>query len=62
MGRVYPPLTVMESPTFLAGTAPEAAAAIKSGLSVVLGCTMATAERFARVRQYGVVPRAFQVS
>jgi len=62
MGRVHPPLTVMEGPTFLAVSAPESATVINRAYDVVLGCTMATAERFARVRQHGVVPLVFQVS
>ena len=47
--------------TFLAGTKPESATAIKLANNAVLGCAMvAMAEGFALVRKYGVVPQVFQ--
>jgi 3-hydroxyisobutyrate dehydrogenase-like beta-hydroxyacid dehydrogenase len=61
MGRVEPLLSVMGRRTFLAGTRPESATAIKLANNAVLGCAMvAMAEGFALVRKYGVVPQVFQ--
>ena len=61
MGRVQPLLNVMGRRTFLAGTTPESATAIKLANNAVLGCAMvAMAEGFALVRKYGVVPQVFQ--
>jgi 3-hydroxyisobutyrate dehydrogenase-like beta-hydroxyacid dehydrogenase len=61
MGRVQPLLSVMGRRTFLAGSKPESATAIKLANNAVLGCAMvAMAEGFALVRKYGVVPQVFQ--
>ena len=61
MGRVQPLLNVMGRRTFLAGSTPESATAIKLANNAVLGCAMvAMAEGFALVRKYGVVPQVFQ--
>jgi len=61
MGRVQPLLDVMGRRTFLAGSTPESATAIKLANNAVLGCAMvAMAEGFALVRKYGVVPQVFQ--
>jgi len=61
IGRVQPLLNVMGRRTFLAGTKPESATAIKLANNAVLGCAMvAMAEGFALVRKYGVVPQVFQ--
>jgi 3-hydroxyisobutyrate dehydrogenase-like beta-hydroxyacid dehydrogenase len=61
MGRVQPLLNVMGRRTFLAGSKPESATAIKLANNAVLGCAMvAMAEGFALVRKYGVVPQVFQ--
>jgi len=61
MGRVQPLLNVMGRHTFLAGSKPESATAIKLANNAVLGCAMvAMAEGFALVRKYGVVPQVFQ--
>jgi 3-hydroxyisobutyrate dehydrogenase-like beta-hydroxyacid dehydrogenase len=61
IGRVQPLLDVMGRRTFLAGTSPESATAIKLANNAVLGCAMvAMAEGFALVRKYGVVPQVFQ--
>ena len=46
--------------TFLAGTNPEAATAIKLANNLVLGCAIeAMGEAFSLVRKYGVVPQVF---
>lgn len=61
IGRVEPLLNVMGRRTFLAGSKPESATAIKLANNAVLGCAMvAMAEGFALVRKYGVVPQVFQ--
>ena len=61
LGRVHPLLNVMGRRTFLAGSKPESATAIKLANNAVLGCAMvAMAEGFALVRKYGVVPQVFQ--
>jgi len=61
LGRVQPLLNVMGRRTFLAGSKPESATAIKLANNAVLGCAMvAMAEGFALVRKYGVVPQVFQ--
>jgi len=61
IGRVQPLLDVMGRRTFLAGSTPESATAIKLANNAVLGCAMvAMAEGFALVRKYGVVPQVFQ--
>src|SRR5215204_1050718 len=61
MGRVQPLLNVMGRRTFLAGSKPESATAIKLANNAVLGCAMvAMAEGFALVRKYGVTPQVFQ--
>ena len=61
IGRVQPLLNVMGRRTFLAGSKPESATAIKLANNAVLGCAMvAMAEGFALVRKYGVVPQVFQ--
>jgi 3-hydroxyisobutyrate dehydrogenase-like beta-hydroxyacid dehydrogenase len=61
MGRVQPLLNVMGRRTFLAGSKPESATAIKLANNAVLGCAMvAMAEGFALVRKYGVVAQVFQ--
>jgi 3-hydroxyisobutyrate dehydrogenase-like beta-hydroxyacid dehydrogenase len=61
IGRVGPLLNVMGRRTFLAGSKPESATAIKLANNAVLGCAMvAMAEGFALVRKYGVVPQVFQ--
>jgi 3-hydroxyisobutyrate dehydrogenase-like beta-hydroxyacid dehydrogenase len=61
MDRVHPLLNVMGRRTFLAGSKPESATAIKLANNAVLGCAMvAMAEGFALVRKYGVVPQVFQ--
>jgi 3-hydroxyisobutyrate dehydrogenase-like beta-hydroxyacid dehydrogenase len=61
MGRVQPLLSLMGRRTFLAGSKPESATAIKLANNAVLGCAMvAMAEGFSLVRKYGVVPQVFQ--
>jgi 3-hydroxyisobutyrate dehydrogenase-like beta-hydroxyacid dehydrogenase len=61
MNRVQPLLSVMGRRTFLAGSKPESATAIKLANNAVLGCAMvAMAEGFSLVRKYGVVPQVFQ--
>jgi 3-hydroxyisobutyrate dehydrogenase-like beta-hydroxyacid dehydrogenase len=61
MVRVQPLLSVMGRRTFLAGSKPESATAIKLANNAVLGCAMvAMAEGFSLVRKYGVVPQVFQ--
>jgi 3-hydroxyisobutyrate dehydrogenase-like beta-hydroxyacid dehydrogenase len=61
MGRVQPLLSVMGRRTFLAGSKPESATAIKLANNAVLGCAMvAMAEGFSLVRKYGVMPQVFQ--
>jgi 3-hydroxyisobutyrate dehydrogenase-like beta-hydroxyacid dehydrogenase len=56
--RVAPLLDAMGRRTFRAGTAPEAATAIKLANNLVLGCAMvAMAEGFSLVRKYGVEPQ-----
>jgi len=59
--RCEPLFSVMGRRTFLAGTRPESATAIKLANNAVLGCAMvAMAEGFSLVRKYGVVPQVFQ--
>jgi 3-hydroxyisobutyrate dehydrogenase-like beta-hydroxyacid dehydrogenase len=59
--RCQPLFDVMGRKTFLAGTNPESATAIKLANNAVLGCAMvAMAEGFSLVRKYGVVPQVFQ--
>jgi len=59
--RVTPLLSVMGRRTFLAGSRPESATAIKLANNAVLGCAMvAMAEAFSLVRKYGVAPQVFQ--
>jgi 3-hydroxyisobutyrate dehydrogenase-like beta-hydroxyacid dehydrogenase len=54
-------LKVMGRRTFVAGTKPESATAIKLANNAVLGCAMvAMAEGFALIRKYGVAPQVFQ--
>ena len=54
-------LGVMGRRTFVAGSKPESATAIKLANNAVLGCAMvAMAEGFALVRKYGVAPQVFQ--
>jgi 3-hydroxyisobutyrate dehydrogenase-like beta-hydroxyacid dehydrogenase len=54
-------LGVIGRRTFLAGTKPESATAIKLANNAVLGCAMvAMAEGFALVRKFGVAPQVFQ--
>jgi 3-hydroxyisobutyrate dehydrogenase-like beta-hydroxyacid dehydrogenase len=61
IGRVQPLLKVMGRRTFLAGSKPESATAIKLANNAVLGCAMvAMAEGFSLVRKYGVVTQVFQ--
>ena len=56
--RCEPLLAVIGKRTFVAGTVPEAATAIKLANNLVLGCAMvAMAEGFSLVRKYGVEPR-----
>jgi 3-hydroxyisobutyrate dehydrogenase-like beta-hydroxyacid dehydrogenase len=53
-------LEIMGRRTFVAGTLPEAATAIKLANNMLLGCAMvAMAEGFSLVRKYGVAPAAF---
>ena len=55
MQRCEPLLQVIGRRTFVAGTMPEAATAIKLANNLVLGCAMiAMAEGFSLVRKYGV--------
>jgi 3-hydroxyisobutyrate dehydrogenase-like beta-hydroxyacid dehydrogenase len=59
--RCEPLLSVMGRKTFVAGTMPESATAIKLANNAVLGCAMvAMAEGFSLVRKYGVAPQVFQ--
>jgi len=59
--RCEPLLSCMGRRTFLAGSKPESATAIKLANNAVLGCAMvAMAEAFSLVRKYGVVPQVFQ--
>ena len=59
--RCGPLLEVMGRRTFVAGTKPESATAIKLANNAVLGCAMvAMAEGFSLIRKYGVVPQVFQ--
>ena len=61
LGRTEPLLSLMGRRTFLAGSKPESATAIKLANNAVLGCAMvAMAEGFSLVRKYGVVPQVFQ--
>lgn len=54
-------LKVIGRRTFVAGTKPESATAIKLANNAVLGCAMvAMAEGFALIRKYGVAPQVFQ--
>jgi 3-hydroxyisobutyrate dehydrogenase-like beta-hydroxyacid dehydrogenase len=54
-------LKVMGRRTFVAGTKPESATAIKLANNAVLGCAMvAMAEGFSLIRKYGVAPQVFQ--
>lgn len=54
-------LTALGRRTFVAGTKPESATAIKLANNAVLGCAMiAMAEGFSLVRKYGVQPQVFQ--
>jgi 3-hydroxyisobutyrate dehydrogenase-like beta-hydroxyacid dehydrogenase len=54
-------LSAMGRRTFVAGSKPEAATAIKLANNAVLGCAMvAMAEGFSLVRKYGVAPQVFQ--
>jgi 3-hydroxyisobutyrate dehydrogenase-like beta-hydroxyacid dehydrogenase len=54
-------LKVLGRRTFVAGTRPESATAIKLANNAVLGCAMiAMAEGFALVRKYDVAPQVFQ--
>jgi 3-hydroxyisobutyrate dehydrogenase-like beta-hydroxyacid dehydrogenase len=58
---VEPLLGLMGRRTFMAGSQPESATAIKLANNAVLGCAMvAMAEGFALVRKYGVMPQVFQ--
>src|SRR5262245_26626101 len=58
--RCEPLLGVMGRRTFLAGTKPESATAIKLANNAVLGCAMvAMAEGFSLVRKYDVAPQVF---
>jgi 3-hydroxyisobutyrate dehydrogenase-like beta-hydroxyacid dehydrogenase len=58
--RCEPLLSVMGRRTFLAGSTPESATAIKLANNAVLGCAMvAMAEGFSLVRQYDVAPQVF---
>lgn len=53
-----PLLQVIGKRTFIAGTVPEAATAIKLANNLVLGCAMvAMAEGYSLVRKYGVAPQ-----
>jgi 3-hydroxyisobutyrate dehydrogenase-like beta-hydroxyacid dehydrogenase len=55
-----PLLQIMGRRTFVAGTLPEAATAIKLANNMLLGCAMvAMAEGFSLVRKYDVAPAAF---
>jgi 3-hydroxyisobutyrate dehydrogenase-like beta-hydroxyacid dehydrogenase len=61
LGRCGELLGVMGRRTFVAGTKPESATAIKLANNAVLGCAMvAMAEGFALVRKYDVQPQVFQ--
>jgi 3-hydroxyisobutyrate dehydrogenase-like beta-hydroxyacid dehydrogenase len=61
VSRVSELLSVMGRRTFVAGTKPESATAIKLANNAVLGCAMiAMAEGFSLVRKYGVQPQVFQ--
>lgn len=61
VGRCSELLKVMGRRTFIAGTKPESATAIKLANNAVLGCAMiAMAEGFSLVRKYGVAPQVFQ--
>jgi 3-hydroxyisobutyrate dehydrogenase-like beta-hydroxyacid dehydrogenase len=61
VGRCNELLEVMGRRTFVAGTKPESATAIKLANNAVLGCAMvAMAEGFSLVRRYGVTPQVFQ--
>jgi 3-hydroxyisobutyrate dehydrogenase-like beta-hydroxyacid dehydrogenase len=54
-------LAILGRRTFVAGTKPESATAIKLANNAVLGCAMvAMAEGFSLVRKYGVAPQVFQ--
>jgi 3-hydroxyisobutyrate dehydrogenase-like beta-hydroxyacid dehydrogenase len=54
-------LQVIGRRTFVAGTKPESATAIKLANNAVLGCAMvAMAEGFSLIRKYGVAPQVFQ--
>lgn len=59
--RCEPLLSVMGRRTFLAGSKPESATAIKLANNAVLGCAMvAMAEGFSLVRKYNVALQVFQ--
>jgi 3-hydroxyisobutyrate dehydrogenase-like beta-hydroxyacid dehydrogenase len=61
IGRCEELLNAMGRRTFIAGTKPESATAIKLANNAVLGCAMvAMAEGFSLVRRYGVDPQVFQ--
>jgi 3-hydroxyisobutyrate dehydrogenase-like beta-hydroxyacid dehydrogenase len=61
VGRCNELLKVIGRRTFVAGTKPESATAIKLANNAVLGCAMvAMAEGFSLVRKYGVAPQVFQ--
>jgi 3-hydroxyisobutyrate dehydrogenase-like beta-hydroxyacid dehydrogenase len=56
--RCEPLLQAIGRRTFVAGTVPEAATAIKLANNLVLGCAMvAMAEGFSLIRKYGVEPQ-----
>jgi 3-hydroxyisobutyrate dehydrogenase-like beta-hydroxyacid dehydrogenase len=56
--RCEPLFGAIGARTFMAGTAPEAATAIKLANNLVLGCAMvAMAEGFSLIRKYGVEPQ-----
>jgi len=61
VGRCDELLKAMGRRTFVAGTKPESATAIKLANNAVLGCAMvAMAEGFSLVRKYDVMPQVFQ--
>jgi len=61
VGRCEALLEAMGRRTFVAGSKPESASAIKLANNAVLGCAMvAMAEGFSLVRKYDVAPQVFQ--
>ena len=61
VGRCQPLLDAMGRRTFVAGTKPESASAVKLANNALLGCAMvAMAEGFSLIRKYDVAPQVFQ--